>query len=126
MYEICNVVCGYKLQSEMRYLIDEITGDYEGLGFDQEYSGNNEFPVYCGVIIFDFNASDVLSAEDLITKLIPTQEQLIQASEKMAKNKLLFNQFCDDPENQISTKEKEEMCKLIPEKPGVFLMWSTS
>lgn len=126
MYEICNVICGFKLPDEIRYLIYEISVDHRNLGLDGEYSGIEPNPIYCGVKIFNFNACDQLTLEELIVKSTPTPEQLLEASERIVKTRLLFSNFCDDPENQISKEEKEQFLNLMPEKPDTFLMWSTS
>lgn len=128
MYSICSVVCGYELPEIVKSALDRISFIYDEIGVEKLYS-SNECPVFCGDIIYEFDETESIKAQELIPYLTPTQEQIESAEQKMnfTRNSISrINDFIANLKIEFSQEKINNLLKLLPKEPEVILVWSHS
>jgi hypothetical protein len=123
MYSICNVIVGAPIPKEIRRAKGFYGISLEDIGFTILYSGNaDEEPGYCGVEISTFDECGTMKASDL--RLVPSEQQILEATNKLAEARRLLMEWLT--EEDFKDEEKNQLVNSIPEKPDVYLIWSTS
>ncbi|RTK97760.1 MAG: hypothetical protein EKK64_00710 [Neisseriaceae bacterium] len=130
MYAICSVVCGYEIKGRAKRSLDQIDFIYDEIGIQKLYSGNGECPIFCGDIIYEFDETESIKAQELIARLTPTQEQIESAKQKMNFTRDSISRLNDiiaKHNLRASSQEQiDSLLKLLPEEPEVILIWSHS
>jgi hypothetical protein len=133
-YAICNVVLGYEIPVKLRAFIEEVSHDFEDLGFKSFYSGNGEMPIYCGLKIGQFDECQSMTVARLQQIVTPNEKQLAQAQTIVEETRDKVQQFLDgypfDPhpedDDPLEPEFIQAIMKQLPVNPVAVLIWSTS
>ena len=125
-YAICHVVCGYEVPYAVREFIERIEEEFEHAGFDTFYSGNGPTPACCGVQIGQFDECSNIKASELIRRLTASEDQIIEARQKMESTKEIFVEFLEENKDKMTDEDKAELYDSLPANPEVVLVWGKS